>query len=195
MSSHGPSRARRDNRKLLLRVPRSAPGSLRRSIIDSTLRAAGPEPTGGRRVHQRALLLSRAILEWIVKFVANLGKPDWPLPPLRVGETSVYSLPDDSPFMVGTAADWGSGTADAYAVGDSLRAMRPDVTVHLGDVYFSGTTSEFTAFFLPPDCWPRGRFGSPADGQHARGTYVLNGNHEMYSGGEGYFGSALPTYG
>jgi hypothetical protein len=89
---------------------------------------------------------------------------------------------DDS-YLVALAADWGSGTDSAYRVGRLIAGHRPDCTIHLGDVYYSGTEREFRDYFLPADAWPRG----------AQRTFALNGNHEMYSGGEGYFGVALPA--
>ena len=175
-------RAQRDDRKALIRIPRSASGSLRRSAVDRTFRGV-PEPAGGHKFHQWILLLAEAWLKWLLEMMRNLPKPRLPLPPLPPGDTGVYPLPD-GPFTLGLAADWGSGSSDAYAVCDALSRMEPDVTVHLGDVYYSGRVDEFADFFLPVDCWPRG----------TRGTYLLNGNHEMYSGGEGYFHKALPAY-
>jgi 3',5'-cyclic AMP phosphodiesterase CpdA len=76
---------------------------------------------------------------------------------------------------IGVAGDWGTGTRSAYDVADRIRAHHPDVTIHLGDVYYSGTKEEFHDYFLGE--WPRGKLS----------TYTLNANHEMYSGGAGYF--------
>ncbi len=182
MTTPHPPRAQRANRKDLLGIPRNVPGSLRRSAMDRSRRAA-PAPPGGHKFHTRAMLLMRAQLTWLWEWLRNLFKPTRPLPPLPPGNTGIYPLPD-GPCTVGLAADWGSGTADAYAVGDALGRLRPDVTIHLGDVYYAGRSDEFADFFLPENCWPRG----------PRGTYVLNGNHEMYSGGEGYFDRALLEY-
>ncbi len=81
---------------------------------------------------------------------------------------------------IALAGDWGSGTYSAYKVGDRIRTLKPDYTIHLGDVYYSGTGSEFDDYFLADGAWPRGK----------KGTFALNGNHEMYSGGRAYF-SAL----
>ena len=51
----------------------------------------------------------------------------------------------------------------------------------MGDVYYAGTVKEFRQYFLGSDDWPR----------RTVATYLLNAHHEMYSGGEGYFGVAL----
>ena len=92
----------------------------------------------------------------------------------------VFRIPDRC--VIGMAGDWGTGTRSAYRVADQLASYQPHFTIHLGDVYYSGTAEEFRKYFIPS--WPRGKLG----------TYVLNANHEMYSGGEGYFDVALPEY-
>jgi hypothetical protein len=99
-------------------------------------------------------------------------------------------MPDE--VTIALASDWGTGTSTAYAVGDAIRQLDPDITIHLGDVYYSGTREEYRDYFLAPGCWPRGSL-APASAGAAHGTYLLNANHEMYSGGEGYFEVALPA--
>jgi hypothetical protein len=93
--------------------------------------------------------------------------------------------------VVALAADWGTGTESAYRVSDRIRSISPDITIHLGDVYYSGTREEYKTYFMAPRTWHRGSL-KPTGPADARGTYVLNANHEMYSGGEGYFDVALP---
>jgi Calcineurin-like phosphoesterase len=60
-----------------------------------------------------------------------------------------------------------------------MRSHSPDYAIHLGDVYYSGEANEETDKFL--EIWPfdNGR------------SYSLNSNHEMYSGGYGYYGTLL----
>ena len=36
-------------------------------------------------------------------------------------------------------ADWGTGTPEAKALLERVAAHKPDVLIHLGDVYYSGT--------------------------------------------------------
>jgi hypothetical protein len=64
-----------------------------------------------------------------------------------------------------------------------------DVLLHLGDVYYSGEIEECRTNFL--EIWPRRP--KPPDGRPviSRG---LNGNHEMYSKGYGYFDVVLPAF-
>ena len=56
--------------------------------------------------------------------------------------------------------------------------------MHLGDVYYSGTEKEVEERFLK--VWPT---------EAATINRALNGNHEMYSGGFGYFKLILPAFG
>jgi hypothetical protein len=88
-------------------------------------------------------------------------------------------MPETVTFAV--AGDWGTGTEPALSIGGLMLRHLPDYTVHLGDVYYSGLPSEENAKFV--DVWPSG----------TRGALALNSNHEMYSGGIGYFNFALKS--
>ena len=88
-------------------------------------------------------------------------------------------------IMVG---DWGSGIPRAQRVATAMRmaveqGMRDNLdveVVHLGDVYYSGWKFEFQDRFLP--YWP-----VKAAEAGKIGSWCLNGNHDMYSGGHAYF--------
>jgi hypothetical protein len=84
--------------------------------------------------------------------------------------------------------DWGSGIPRAQRnalemrkhVEASLAEGAECHVVHLGDVYYSGWEYEYRDRFLP--YWP------VKPEEHDRvGSWCLNGNHDMYSGGFGYF--------
>jgi Calcineurin-like phosphoesterase len=132
-----------------------------------------------RRERKQPGFLRAAITKWITEYATHVFKGRRALPKFDLKKTR-YVIPPK--VKIALAADWGTGTKSAYAVGDEISARNPDVTIHLGDVYYSGTAKEYRTYFLDPRYWPRG----------ALGTFVLNGNHEMYSGGEGYFEEALP---
>ncbi|HLA91018.1 MAG TPA: metallophosphoesterase [Gemmatimonadaceae bacterium] len=88
--------------------------------------------------------------------------------------------------------DWGSGVPRARAVAKQMRkevvAARKDGVathvIHLGDVYYSGWDHEYQRRFLP--YWPVQQAEAGTIG-----SWCLNGNHDMYSGGHAYFGTAL----
>jgi Calcineurin-like phosphoesterase len=79
----------------------------------------------------------------------------------------------------GIIGDWGTGEKIAQDVIHAMASHAPDYTIHLGDVYYSGANDEEVNNFL--------RYWPSANGR----SYALNSNHEMYSGGSGYFGKLL----
>ncbi|MBF5045836.1 metallophosphoesterase [Aggregicoccus sp. 17bor-14] len=85
-------------------------------------------------------------------------------------------LPD--PARVALLADWGTGMPDAEGLLEQVAQARPDVVLHLGDIYYAGTPHEVRAHFLDlfARAFPQGR---PP-------VFALAGNHDRYSGGEGY---------
>lgn len=97
---------------------------------------------------------------------------------------------------VALVGDWGTGVwqdgsapaCPSTQVMNAIAALAPDITIHLGDVYYGGTmpTSQFpsapneeennfTALWNP---------GSSMN-------FTLNSNHEMYFAGQAYFATAL----
>ena len=112
------------------------------------------------------------------------------------GEQGHYDLaglfaPDGS-IRIALAGDWGTGTDVAQQVADSMVRTNPEITIHLGDVYNVGERDEVKQNCLGIDTahykgvfWRKG----------AKGSFALNGNHEMYSGGHGYFEDFLPQLG
>jgi hypothetical protein len=84
--------------------------------------------------------------------------------------------------QIALAGDWGTGEwrtqknpSPSTRVRQQMIALNPDVTIHLGDVYYSGTEDEEQ--HLLTNLWP------PAPS----GSFSLNSNHEMYSGAKPYF--------
>ena len=93
---------------------------------------------------------------------------------------------------IAMAGDWGSGTREAEKVGEQISRYSPDVTIHLGDVYYTGNPQEIKENFLgekvsefDPTSWPRG----------TQRTFSLLGNHEMFARGIPYFETLLPALG
>ncbi len=81
---------------------------------------------------------------------------------------------------VALLSDWGTGRRTALAVLQNLVQQRPDILVHLGDIYYAGTPSECDRNFAQPLAAAFGAKRPP--------VYTLSGNHDMYSGGAGYYG-------
>jgi hypothetical protein len=89
--------------------------------------------------------------------------------------------------------DWGTGLPRARdvathmheAIETALASNRQVHVLHLGDVYYSGLETEDRRRFL--DLWPVNQEQAEAGVT----SWSLNGNHDMYSGGFGYFGILL----
>jgi hypothetical protein len=87
--------------------------------------------------------------------------------------------------QVALLSDWGTGMYGAPVSAQTIaRTGGFDLLMHLGDVYYSGTVEETKKRFLA--IWPK---------QAATHNRALNGNHEMYSGGYGYFDHTLADFG
>lgn len=99
-----------------------------------------------------------------------------------VGTPSVIPIPDNAKIIM--VGDWGTGNfgntdSPSIKMVASIKSQSPDYTIHLGDVYYAGTTKEEVDHLV--EIWPRG----------ANGAFGLNSNHEMYSGAHAYFTEAL----
>ena len=81
-------------------------------------------------------------------------------------------------MRIGLISDWGTGTETARAVAQLLARQQPDLVIHLGDIYYAGTSEECARNFEAPM-----RAAMPDTP-----LYTLCGNHDVYSGGEGYYG-------
>lgn len=93
-----------------------------------------------------------------------------------------FEMGDETTIAV--VGDWGGGNEAAQAVAEQIKKIKPDHIIHLGDVYYSGTEKEVKERFL--QYWP----APDAPGR----SFALNSNHEMYSGGYGYFDVCLPEF-
>ncbi len=92
------------------------------------------------------------------------------------------------------AGDWATGTEESELVALHMLDRHPHFTIHLGDVYYVGDPPEVgeNCLGIPnpannyaPVKWPLG----------SRGSFALNGNHEMYANGTAYFREFLPVLG
>ena len=99
-------------------------------------------------------------------------------------------LPDQATVVI--LADWGTGQDAAKLLLTKVAAHNPDVVIHLGDVYYSGTVHEAQNYFY--SIWqetlniPNVPWGQKlADFNTGPATFHLPGNHDMYSGGQPYY--------
>jgi hypothetical protein len=114
-------------------------------------------------------------------FLAASGMRD-KIPYIRPAQISNTPLPMKPGATVAVIGDWGTGTTYARVLLQQVAAHNPDVLIHLGDIYYSGT---------PVEC--QNNFVSIVNSVFDRPTnpitvFTLAGNHDMYSGGEGFYG-------
>ncbi len=96
------------------------------------------------------------------------------------GDPAPLPLPENA--TVALIADWGTGTPEAKALLERVAAHKPDILIHLGDVYYSGTESEYARYLFDPINQVLGRGpGRPLP------VFGLTGNHCMYSGGDPFY--------
>ena len=120
-------------------------------------------------------------LGWVkafVVFMENLAEgkyEDLSIPP-QLNDPAVIS----NNATIAIIGDWGTGfwdgdTTPASMVAEAVQGLNPDVVLHLGDVYYDGSTPEVKDKLV--DIIPTGSIG----------TFNLNSNHDMYSVAEPYF--------
>ncbi|HEV2418127.1 MAG TPA: metallophosphoesterase [Terriglobia bacterium] len=93
-----------------------------------------------------------------------------------------YDMPESTSLAL--FADWATGEAPALTIKAAIEKQSPEFTIHLGDTYYAGFGDEISHNLV--SCWP--------GGVQYRKSFTLNGNHEMYSGGNAYF-NILPLFG
>jgi len=136
---------------------------------------------------------------WIRNYLAYVFHKKHDFPPFSASpKQALYDLVDENNgtqnVKVSIAGDWGTGTNEAECVANCMVKFKPHFTIHIGDVYYVGDPQSVNENCLgiknpsnnyDPVTWPVG----------LRGSFALNGNHEMYANGSGYFDVFLPRLG
>jgi hypothetical protein len=185
---------------------------LSRDPATSLIQSAVEEQAAGQPIDAPPRSAIARLLQRVVNFVDALlhpGRftPDDPNWVIKIGESMLGHLaagnhafnPQPATYTISGSArlvlvsDWGTGLPDAQAVGaamagavaEGLAEGRDVHVIHLGDVYYSGLPSEYQRHVLA--YWP------VTAAQQTAGvtSWSLNGNHDMYSGGFGFFGTLL----
>jgi 3',5'-cyclic AMP phosphodiesterase CpdA len=86
-------------------------------------------------------------------------------------------LPDSA--RIALISDWGSGLAEARDLMRQVAWKEPDIVIHLGDIYYSGTREEVETYYYRV-------LKNIFDLQKVLVLSVC-GNHELYSGGVAYY--------
>lgn len=103
------------------------------------------------------------------------------IPYIRAATVGARTIELKADARVAIVGDWGTGAQPAVQVLREIASSKPDVLIHLGDIYYSGTPAEcaanFTSFIESVL-----RRDNPT-----LTAYTLAGNHDMYCGGVGYY--------
>lgn len=99
--------------------------------------------------------------------------------PYRAGLNNVLPTLLPSNAKIALFGDWGTGEQNAIDLLKQIKGFNPDILMHLGDVYYSGTQEEMQERFLDV-C-------TSVFGESVPVRFSLSGNHDMYSGGDGYY--------
>lgn len=132
----------------------------------------------------------RECVEEYVRFRATAGTI-----PYRTHSTTSDFVIDDrlpSDAKIALISDWGTGEDKTKKLLRKVRAQDPDIVIHLGDIYYSGTEHEVRNYFYA--IWqnilriPSVGWGEKLSDVTARpATFTLSGNHDMYAGGKSYY--------
>ncbi len=119
----------------------------------------------------------------------RMAKGNHPFNPLP----AEYEISDNARVVI--VGDWGTGLLRAQDVAKlmaeeiskALAEGREAHVIHLGDVYYSGLKGEVRRNVLASGMWPV----SVEQARAGATSWSLNGNHDMYGGGFGYFETLL----
>jgi hypothetical protein len=132
--------------------------------------------------------------DWVTKIAAatldRIAKGNHPFNPTP----AEYEI-TASALRVLVVGDWGSGLPRACQVSRWMAQEIADArgrglsvhVVHLGDVYYSGDPVEVQRRVLAGGMWP----ATAEDAAQGVSSWALNGNHDMYGGGWGFFDTLL----
>jgi 3',5'-cyclic AMP phosphodiesterase CpdA len=94
-------------------------------------------------------------------------------------------------MRVALLADWGTGDQGAKLLLRQIAQKKPNVVIHLGDVYYSGSAFEYQNYFYniwqPTFGLEKVNWGGKPTTPSKPATFTLPGNHDMYSGGGPYY--------
>jgi|GEM_PF-410962 len=132
-------------------------------------------------------LLDKNVLNWFVKSIPAIFRSHakYTTYPQGEGVFPMASISGKNNAQVALIADWASCTVESESIAELVKLKNPEYSVHLGDTYFIGNEKQVEENFGSEGAWPYA----------PNGTFALLGNHEMYSGGEGYFKNLLPYMG
>jgi calcineurin-like phosphoesterase family protein len=102
------------------------------------------------------------------------------IPYVRAATVGPKTIEIKADARVALMGDWATGAPPAIEILQCIADEQPDVVVHLGDIYYSGTPAECQTNFLDP-------IQAILRKKKVLPVYSLSGNHDMYCGGVGFY--------
>ncbi|NEU12100.1 metallophosphoesterase [Methylobacterium sp. BTF04] len=103
-----------------------------------------------------------------------------PIPYIRASDIGPSVIEIKSDARIALVSDWGTGASPAMEVLRNIKAADPDIFIHLGDIYYSGTHLECKNNFLEP-------INKILRSDKDIPVFTISGNHDMYCGGIGFY--------
>jgi hypothetical protein len=132
--------------------------------------------------------LTNNIFGWLYHYIKSRFGPRHPFLTYQGTENGIYKFTggnNTDEVKISLVADWATGTKESDIIARHIRSQTPQYSIHLGDTYFVGTPFEVRENYFDVVEFPMGNAG----------TFALNGNHEMYARGIGYFRHLLRRLG
>lgn len=122
---------------------------------------------------------ARTLDEYVSYFGIRGDRREIPYISPDASATRVIQIEPTSKIVI--LGDWGTGAKPAVELLRHVKAQEPDILVHLGDIYYSGTSRECDVNFR--QVLDRGLDRTNTSVR----IFSLAGNHDMYSGGAAYY--------
>jgi Calcineurin-like phosphoesterase len=121
----------------------------------------------------------------VAKYVQYFEARRKPIPYIPAKSDSFSVEPIADKCTIALVGDWGTGQELAKVVLHNIAKRNPDIIIHLGDVYYSGTKYEAEHYFLNifKEVFPSITFGRNSNPR----IFTMAGNHDMYAGGSGFY--------
>jgi len=121
----------------------------------------------------------------VAKYVNYFEARRRPIPYIPPKSSSFGVEPIAENCTIALVGDWGTGQQPAKTVLQRIAQRNPHVIIHLGDVYYSGTTYEAKSYFMEifEEVFNTANFGRESRPR----VLTMAGNHDMYAGGSGYY--------